>query len=76
MDCVVTCLHDGIRRQYFLLDLRLRLGAAHSGEVTHGVFGRHRLASAGLARNDDRLVLVKPAGQTCLFESSAAVADY
>lgn len=54
---VTECLHQWRRCQYFLLHLRLRRRAADSGEVSHCVFRRHRLAGSRLARHDDRLIV-------------------
>lgn len=51
-------LHDGARSQHFFLHTGLGRRAADRGEVTHGVFGRHRLPGSGFATDDDRLILL------------------
>ena len=52
-------LHDRGRSQDSLLDLSLGLrGAADRRKVPHGVLRAHRLAGAGFAGHDDRLVAV------------------
>lgn len=54
----VLHLHDGAGRQHFLLHARVISGSSHSGEVAHGVFGRHSLPGSWFAAHNDRLVLL------------------
>ena len=52
-----THLHDRVWSENLLLNLRLRLGAAHRRKVTHRVLRRNCLAGTRFAGHDDRLVL-------------------